>query len=206
MLNPFSKDRISPPPMSTLPNVIAYHDEEYTITDRLYRIGADYRLVVSKSLLQEGHIKKVIISSSPGIMGMIIYGCCRKLAYCKLGDKEWTGIGTDPKPDYRDAVFDGRKIYAVSALEFFEIDIESGEVIKLQLRRAVMENFHPRRNYLYVVCTPDGTIMVIISNLIPHICFARERCRNCLILWSKAAKRVKLWILERLLLQQCLIL
>ncbi|KAI4354786.1 hypothetical protein L6164_003625 [Bauhinia variegata] len=66
------------------------------------------------------------------------------------------------KTGYRDAVFDGRKIYAVSALEFFEIDIESGEVIKVQLPRAVMENFDSRRIYLYVVGTPDGEIMVII--------------------------------------------
>ncbi|KAI4354788.1 hypothetical protein L6164_003626 [Bauhinia variegata] len=101
MLNPFSKDQISLPPMSTLPSVIAYHpekhNEEYTITARLYRIGPDFRLVTSKSVMQQSHIKKVIISSSPGIMAMIIYGFCGKLAYCKFGDKEWTGIGTDPK-------------------------------------------------------------------------------------------------------------
>ncbi|CAH9123188.1 unnamed protein product [Cuscuta epithymum] len=188
MLNPFTRAQVSGllPPVSTVPEIILYdpgnHNKEYTVKERLNEIGDGYHPVVwPQAWMHKYYFSKIVLSSAPqqdeGFMAgaMILYGTFGRLAYCQIGGSDkWVDIGSNnsAKPVYRDAIFHrpGNKkmmIYAVNTfVELCVIDPESGNVVsKAAPPIVVRDYFHPLRNYMYVVHTPQYSVILVVRHL-----------------------------------------
>ncbi|KAF5184680.1 F-box protein skip23 [Thalictrum thalictroides] len=97
LINPLTKAHMQLPPIYTFPNVLEYQPErvgkEFLV--RLIFLATEYHnLHIDLAAMEQSFIQKVVLSSSPGTtekscIAMAIYGDCSKLAYCKIGDKEW---------------------------------------------------------------------------------------------------------------------
>ncbi|PIA56775.1 hypothetical protein AQUCO_00700848v1 [Aquilegia coerulea] len=97
LINPLTKVQMPLPPIYTFPDVLEYQQErvgkEFLV--RMIYLATQYRnLHIGLAAMEQFFIQKVVLSSSPGkseksCIAMAIYGDCSKLAYCKIGDREW---------------------------------------------------------------------------------------------------------------------
>ncbi|KAK7252976.1 hypothetical protein RIF29_37312 [Crotalaria pallida] len=184
MLNPHTKAQFNLPPMSTIPNVVAYNpdvqDEEYTIK-RTLPPNLPYATIytTSKYHIQEMNIKKIIISSPPPLdhkkkqqddfMAIAIYGEHNQLAFCKLGDNKWREFSTPGERisySLDDAIFYEGKIYGVgsnSRLVEFDLKTSSGSVTDMPHRPKddPLIQFSGVNNK-FLVCSDEGDLLMVV--------------------------------------------
>ncbi|KAK7243327.1 hypothetical protein RIF29_38120 [Crotalaria pallida] len=186
MSNPHTKAQFDLPPMSTIPNVVAYNpnaqDEEYTIKRTLpLPPNSTYAAIytASKYHIQKMNITKIIISSPPpddhekkqqedDFMAIAIYGEHNQLAICKLGDNKWREFST-PGVLYileDDAIFYEGKIYGVSSnAQLVEFDVKTSMA-------SVIDMPHPPKddpliqfsgaNTKFLVCSIEDDLLMVV--------------------------------------------
>ncbi|CAL1396420.1 unnamed protein product [Linum trigynum] len=123
LLNPLSKRLIHLPPLTTFPNVI-HHDpnrlhEEYYIVHEHNRNLNYHRLCASFSTTSTS------TTADPCVF-MAIYGQCERLAFCRIGDENWSPVSTvEEHSFFQDVVFHDGKFYAGRQLMVLECDLHS---------------------------------------------------------------------------------
>ncbi|PIA56774.1 hypothetical protein AQUCO_00700847v1 [Aquilegia coerulea] len=120
LVNPLTKARMQLPPIYTFPDVLEYQPErvgEEFLVRLVYLFTEYHNLHIDLAAMEQTFVQKVILSSSPGTsdkscIAMAIYGDRSRLAYCKIGDKEWKLVEGDSS-FIRDVIHYEGRFYAV---------------------------------------------------------------------------------------------
>ncbi|KAL5719315.1 hypothetical protein ACHQM5_012110 [Ranunculus cassubicifolius] len=96
LINPLTNTRMQLPPIHAFPDVLEYNHEslnrEYLIST-VYRGGIHRNVVTNSTWVRKYFIRRLVLSSSPSeenCMAMALYSeNSNKVAFCKVGDKEW---------------------------------------------------------------------------------------------------------------------
>ncbi|KAF9609744.1 hypothetical protein IFM89_018192 [Coptis chinensis] len=125
VLHPFSKSVIKLPPVTQLPGVVGSYCT--MIRNLVYKVKKKQLIyTISSKRMREIYIDKAVMSRTTGVV-MVIHGFDRKLAFCRIGDKnkKWISVKGAIAGKFNDitlyngdfyAVKDNGNVYVVSGL------------------------------------------------------------------------------------------